>query len=99
MNPYDYTTSAPLQEPLHCGSCGKPAPELFTPYWDQRIKVGPCCTLHADEFQDEPVCPEVLALAREASTVAGLTRSLKFHFSYCRVCNPALLVCRRRNAA
>ena len=90
MNGYgDYTTSAPLEEPLRCNSCLKRVEKLFPCTWDPENVglVGECCLVHEDDLApEEPLCPAAGLVIARAQTAHELLSLLKTHAAECAAC-------------
>ena len=85
----DYTTSAPLEEPLRCNSCLKEVKELFPCTWDPENVglVGECCLVHDDDLApEEPLCPAADLVIAMAHTGHELLALLKAHAAECAAC-------------
>jgi len=48
MSDYEGREEEPESEPLNCGSCGQPGPELKGCTWDRDLMVGECCRVHPE---------------------------------------------------
>jgi hypothetical protein len=48
ISDYEGREGEPEPEPLHCGSCGQPVPELTDCTWERDLMVGKCCRVHPD---------------------------------------------------
>jgi hypothetical protein len=85
----DYTTWAPLEEPLVCNSCLKRVKELFPCTWDPENvgQVGACCLVHEDDMApEEPLCPAADLVIAMAHTAHELLSQLKAHAVECAAC-------------
>jgi hypothetical protein len=85
----DYTTSAPLEEPLRCNSCLKQVKHLFPCTWDKENVglVGECCLVHEDDLApEETLCPAADVVIARAQTAHELLSLLKAHVAECAAC-------------
>ena len=85
----DYSTWAPLEEPLVCNSCMKRVEKLFPCTWDPENVglVGECCLVHEDDLApEEPLCPAADLVIATSHSGHELLTLMKAHVAECAAC-------------